>query len=265
MGAPLHPTTRADAPADAAGSATSIREEFDLAQRALFTGYRTAREGADRYRGGDPVGAASRRRVVARLQAVELRSSPAAWTSRRTRRRPEGRVPAMAKPVTTSGPPGSRAAARDEAAARLREWLGGPPLAEGGPYAPPSRYSRRADTAAVLERLDELLARRRGADRSADEVAALVLRRVIGERSPAADALLDYRDPPRTDRADRLAALDDRSLATAAALARVTARAQAIARVEFPHAAGCLGVDDPVPCACGAAERRERALAGAAT
>jgi hypothetical protein len=49
-----------------------------------------------------------------------------------------------------------------------------------------------------------------GADRLADEVAVLVRRRVIDARSPAADALLDYRNPPSTPRADRLADLEDR-------------------------------------------------------
>jgi hypothetical protein len=53
----------------------------------------------------------------------------------------------------------------------------------------------------------------RCADALADEVAALVLRRVIDSRSPAADALLDYREPPSTPRADRIAALESRVLA----------------------------------------------------
>lgn len=47
-----------------------------------------------------------------------------------------------------------------------------------------------------------------GADRLADEVAALVTRGVIDSRSPVADALLDYREPPRTERSDRLAKLE---------------------------------------------------------
>lgn len=47
-----------------------------------------------------------------------------------------------------------------------------------------------------------------GADRMADEIDALIKRRVIDSRSPAADALLDYRDPPRTPRSDRLGALE---------------------------------------------------------
>lgn len=49
---------------------------------------------------------------------------------------------------------------------------------------------------------------KRCADALADEVAALVRRGVIDSRSPAADALLDYREPPSTPRADRLAALE---------------------------------------------------------
>lgn len=46
------------------------------------------------------------------------------------------------------------------------------------------------------------------AKRLADEVAVLVKRRVIDSRSPAADALLDFREPPSSPRADRLAALE---------------------------------------------------------
>lgn len=44
--------------------------------------------------------------------------------------------------------------------------------------------------------------------RLADEVAALVRLKVIDERSPAADALLDWREPPSSPRADRLAVLE---------------------------------------------------------
>ena len=43
------------------------------------------------------------------------------------------------------------------------------------------------------------------ADRLADEVAVLVRRGALDSRSPAADALLDYREPPSSSRADRLA------------------------------------------------------------
>ena len=49
-----------------------------------------------------------------------------------------------------------------------------------------------------------------GAARLADEVAALVRRGVLDSRSPAADALLDYRNPPSSERADRLAAAEQR-------------------------------------------------------
>ena len=45
---------------------------------------------------------------------------------------------------------------------------------------------------------------RRAADALADEVEVLVKTGVIDSRSPAGDALLDYRDPPSSDRADRL-------------------------------------------------------------
>lgn len=48
----------------------------------------------------------------------------------------------------------------------------------------------------------------RCADALADEVAALVRRGVIDQRSSAADALLDYRNPPSSERADRLATLE---------------------------------------------------------
>ena len=46
------------------------------------------------------------------------------------------------------------------------------------------------------------------ADRMADEIDVLISRKIIDSRSPAADALLDYRDPPRSDRSDRLAVLE---------------------------------------------------------
>jgi hypothetical protein len=45
----------------------------------------------------------------------------------------------------------------------------------------------------------------------ADEVAVLVKRRVIDSRSPAADALLDFRNPPSSPRADRLTVLENQS------------------------------------------------------
>lgn len=46
------------------------------------------------------------------------------------------------------------------------------------------------------------------ADRMADEIAVLVQRKVISSRCPAADALLDYRDPPQSPRSDRLLELE---------------------------------------------------------
>lgn len=47
------------------------------------------------------------------------------------------------------------------------------------------------------------------ADRLADEVAVLVTRGYLDSRSAAADALLDYRQPPRSPRSDRLAELEN--------------------------------------------------------
>ncbi len=41
---------------------------------------------------------------------------------------------------------------------------------------------------------------KRAADALADAVASLIERGIIGSRSPAGDALLDYRDPPQGDR-----------------------------------------------------------------
>jgi hypothetical protein len=46
------------------------------------------------------------------------------------------------------------------------------------------------------------------ADALADEVNVLVRRKIIDSRSPAADALLSYRDPPASPRGDRLAELE---------------------------------------------------------
>ncbi len=51
---------------------------------------------------------------------------------------------------------------------------------------------------------------KKAADALADEVAACVVRRELDSRSPAGDALLDYRNPPTTPRSDRLAALETR-------------------------------------------------------
>jgi hypothetical protein len=48
----------------------------------------------------------------------------------------------------------------------------------------------------------------RCADALADEVALLIIRKAIDSRSPAADALLDYRDPPE-GQGGRLAIAED--------------------------------------------------------
>ncbi len=78
---------------------------------------------------------------------------------------------------------------------------------------------------ADVERLEALLAKAplrsfdsRAADALADEVAVLVTKKVIDSRSPAADALLDYRNPPTSSRADALAAERERSGRLEAAL-----------------------------------------------
>lgn len=55
---------------------------------------------------------------------------------------------------------------------------------------------------------DEHLFKLRAADALADEVAVLVRRGALDARSSVADALLDYRDPPSSPRADRLASLE---------------------------------------------------------
>jgi len=60
-----------------------------------------------------------------------------------------------------------------------------------------------------ISRLPEIRTFRRfAADHLADEVDVLVRTRVIDARSPAADALLDYREPPATPRSDRISDLE---------------------------------------------------------
>jgi hypothetical protein len=61
----------------------------------------------------------------------------------------------------------------------------------------------------AIKRADLRRFRDIAADRLADEVSVLVRRNVISARCPAADALLDYRDPPFTERADRLAEVEE--------------------------------------------------------
>ena len=54
----------------------------------------------------------------------------------------------------------------------------------------------------------EWVIQRRAADRLADEVAVLVMRGDLDARSAAGDRLLDYRNPPRSPRSDRLLELE---------------------------------------------------------
>ncbi len=90
----------------------------------------------------------------------------------------------------------------------------------GVEYGTPDDYARAASGA--IERLraeaDDKTIRLRDADMLADEVAALVKRRVIDSRSAASDALLRYREDPRTERSDRIAALEAALSAARAAL-----------------------------------------------
>lgn len=59
----------------------------------------------------------------------------------------------------------------------------------------------------LADGVDRLALQVKYATPMADEVAVLVRRKVIDSRSPAADALLDFREPPSTPRADRLTAM----------------------------------------------------------
>jgi hypothetical protein len=69
---------------------------------------------------------------------------------------------------------------------------------------------RLADRVRELEEARPLTPFERiAADRLADEVASLVSRHLLDSRSAAADALLDYREPPRSARSDRIAALEE--------------------------------------------------------
>ncbi len=75
-----------------------------------------------------------------------------------------------------------------------------------------------AEIAKLRAEVDEKTTRLRDADMLADEVAALVMRRVIDSRSAASDALLRYREEPRTELSDRIAALESALSAARAAL-----------------------------------------------
>lgn len=67
----------------------------------------------------------------------------------------------------------------------------------------------------------DMLLSLRGAERLADEVAALIQQGRIGSRSAAGDALLDYRNPPRNPRSDRIAELEAENEQLRAALKRI--------------------------------------------
>lgn len=60
------------------------------------------------------------------------------------------------------------------------------------------------------------------AQHMADEIAVLVRRKVIDSRSPAADALLDYRNPPQSERSDRMVDLEQQLARMRGALATST-------------------------------------------
>lgn len=87
----------------------------------------------------------------------------------------------------------------------------------------------RADNTRLWEENAEL--RRRpprtfdqlAADRLADEVAVLVHRGHLDARSPAGDALLDYRSPPSSPRAERMARLEAQVLQLEAKIAKLEA------------------------------------------
>lgn len=96
-------------------------------------------------------------------------------------------------------------------------------VAEASPN-PDSVLCIARDTLTAL--LDDLDAKglgpfeKRCADALADEAAALVALRQLDSRSALADALLNYRDPPMTDRSDRIAELETKLDAQARMLAR---------------------------------------------
>lgn len=92
-----------------------------------------------------------------------------------------------------------------------------------------TRFHAAAQPAAVLaliERVERAEKERdlakirleRDGGRLADEVAVLVRKRVVDQRSPVADALLDFCEPPASERADRLVALERDNVALRARL-----------------------------------------------
>jgi hypothetical protein len=99
-------------------------------------------------------------------------------------------------------------------------------LSLGEPVRPDihTRVVRERDALrAEVERLRQIASTfdKRCGDRLADEVDVLVCRKVIDSRSPAADALLDYRNPPTSERSERLTVIEAERDALRARLARV--------------------------------------------
>lgn len=106
--------------------------------------------------------------------------------------------------------------------------------AHGGEFA-------EVDAIAIADELDDLRAelnelkwKVRAADAMADAVAVLVQIRKIDSRSRAADALLDYRDPPRDERTDAMAIMES-ELATA----KADAERYRVALTEIYNGPGC--------------------------
>lgn len=91
----------------------------------------------------------------------------------------------------------------------------------------------------------------RAAEALADEVAALVRRGALDARSPAADALLDFRDPPSSPRADRLASLGGRAarvMEFAADLEREAASLRELAAEAGDEVGGLCHLGDAHEC-----------------
>lgn len=83
---------------------------------------------------------------------------------------------------------------------------------------------RYALSRAPLRTFDQI-----GADHLADEVCVLIDRKIIDSRSPAADALLDYRDPPRSPRSDRIVVIEKSAAGLQAEVLRLTETARTAA------------------------------------
>lgn len=78
----------------------------------------------------------------------------------------------------------------------------------------------------------------RDGGRLADEVDVLIRAKVLDSRSPAADALLDFREPPSTPRSCRLAALEQELTTSRAAMDKT--------RQEADRLLGWVGLARPV-------------------